>query len=221
MKKLIILSSVLLSLVGCDSINGTLTVNEKINLKKKGGFLNLGRKSVSIEANEYDARLTILGQDNFALILDKGGNRVSIPLKSKKDLNVPTFDGEFKISHADIDQPYDLKGTIQTDISRSSTQESIEACTWESRETKCHIECQDVVTRDNRGVERTEKKCSKICEDYTITHHGRREVIFHYRTTHRDLNFLFLEANTEKSVANFIGQNTQTDKIIEHHGICN
>lgn len=214
---------VLLSLIttSCVSLNGDLQVTEAMNLKKKGGFLNLGRKNITIEPNAYNARLTVLGKNNFSLILEKGDERISIPLKSKEDLKVPTFDGSFRISHSAIDQPYDVQGTIRTDINHSPTEERIESCTWDTKETKCRIECRDVVTKDDKGVERTERKCEKVCEDFVITHHGRKEVIFHYTTTHRDLDLTFLKENSDDSVAQFRGQDTESVKVIEREGICN
>lgn len=221
MKNLIALSLLSIIATSCVSIDGNLTVTEKMTLKKKGGFLNLGRKNVDIEANQYDAHVTVLGKDNFALILQRGDERISIPVKSKNELKVPTFDGEFKIAGSEIDQPYDLKGMINTDISYSPSREEIEACTWDTKETRCHIECHDVVTKDERGVERKENKCQKLCEDFTITHHGRREVQFHYTTTARDLNFHFLKMGSEQSVAHFIGHSTETERVIERAGICN
>jgi hypothetical protein len=221
MKNLFLLVLVSAIATSCVSIDGNLIVSEKMSLKKKGGFLNLGRRNVDIEANQYDAHLTALGKDNFALILQKGDERVSIPLKSKNELKVPTFDGEIRISHNDIDQPYDLRGMINTDISYSPTQEVIESCTWDTTETKCHVECHEVITRDSRGVERKENKCDKICEDYTVTHRGRKEVIFHYTTTRRDLSFEFLKADSQNAVAHFSGRSVETDKIIEREGICN
>lgn len=221
MKKIISLTLLALLSTACVSIDGNLIVSEKMTLKKKSGFLNLKRKNVDIEANQYEAHVTALGENNFALILDKGGDRISIPLKSKEDLNLPTFDGEFRISHEKIDQPYDLKGILNTTITNSNTQEVIESCTWDTRETRCHIECKDVITKDDKGVEHKEKKCDKICQDYTITHQGRHEVIFYNRTTVRDLNIQFLKESTEISVAHFLGHDVSTERIIEHQGICN
>lgn len=221
MKNLFVLALITLTATSCVSISGNLQVTEKISLKRKGGFLNLGRRNVDIEANDYRAEFKVLGKNNFALKLDRGDDSISIPLKSKEDLKVPTYDGEFLISHNDIDQPFDVKGSIVTDISHSETRGTVESCSWDTRETRCKIECHDVVTRDDRGIERKENKCNKICEDYTISHQGRREVEFHYTTTHRDLRFLFLKANSKDVVAHFEGQNTDTEKIIERTGICN
>lgn len=221
MKSILLLAAVTLLTTSCVSLDGTLVVSEKMSVKKKGGFLNLGRKNVDIEANQYDAHLTVLGKNNYALILNKGEDRISIPLKSEKDLNLPQYDGEIRIAGSDIGQPFDVRGRIDTDISSSPTQEAIESCTWDTRETRCHIECQDQVTKDDHGVEHKENKCQKLCEDYTVTHQGRHEVIFHYTTTHRDLSLELLKEGTSAGVAHFNGSSTETSKIIERQGICN
>jgi hypothetical protein len=221
MKNLILLASLTLLATSCVSLDGNLLVTEKMTLKKKGGFLNLGRKNVDIEANQYDAHVTALGKNNFALILNRGQERISIPIVAKTEIKIPTFDGEFKLNHADIDQPYDLKGLIHTDVTYSPTQEAIESCSWNTTETRCQIECTDVVTKDEKGVEHKEKKCEKVCQDFTIIHNGRHEVIFHYTTTHRDLGFEFLKADTAQSVAHFQGQSNETVRNVEREGICN
>jgi hypothetical protein len=221
MKKIILLLALAIFTTSCVSLEGNILVTEKMSLKKKGGFLNLGKKNVVIEANQYDAHLTVLGQNNFALILKKGDERISIPLKSKNDLKLPTFDGEIKISHNDIYQPYDLKGIIQTDIYQSATQEVIESCSWNTYETRCRIECSEITTRDSQGISHVENNCQKMCGDVLVTHQGRQEVIFHNTTTHRDLRFEFLKADSLQSVAHFQGQSSETERIIERKGICN
>jgi hypothetical protein len=221
MKHLLVLLSLSLITTSCVTIDGNLLVTEKMTLKKKGGFLNLGRKNVDIEANQYHAHLTPLGKDNFTLILQRGDERISIPLKSKTELKVPSYDGEFKISHNDIDQPYDLKGLLHTDVRISDSQEAIESCTWDTTETRCHVECKDEMVKDDKGVEHKENHCQKLCENFTITHNGRHEVEFHYSTTTRDLAFSFLKADSSSEVAHFQGQDVETNKIIERQGICN
>jgi|GEM_PF-435767 len=221
MKKLLFVAMLSLLSVSCLKLDGNLQVHEKITLKKKGGFLNLKRINVDIEANSYQAGLKVISKDNFTLSLHRGDDKILIPLKAKEEIKIPTFDGEFRVSGSKVEQPYDLVGRIQTDISHGPTQEAIEACTWETRETRCRVECRDVVTKDERGVERRENKCDKICEDVLITHHGRKEVIFHYKTTYRELDLSFVKENTNHEVAKFDGSDTQVEKVVTRSGICN
>ncbi len=221
MKKLLLLSLVSLLSVSCLKLEGNLQVNEKMTLKKKGGFLNLKRINVDVEANTYQASLKVISKDNFTLALHRGDEKILIPIKAKEELKVPTFDGEFRIAGSKVEQPYDIVGRIQTDISHGPTQEVIEACTWETKEVRCHVECREIITKDEKGVERKENRCEKLCEDILITHHGRHEVIFHYKTTFRDLDFSFVKENSSQEVARFDGSDTAVEKIIERSGICN
>ncbi len=194
----------------CVSLNGNLEVKEAMQVKKKGGFLNLKKKMVTLEPGIYTAEVNALGDKNFNLKLT-GRDNFKIPLKTEKDISLPQYDGEFKVSGADLDQPFDVKGKLDTKINRSETREKEESCSYTVTEQRCEKVC--VVTNDVR-------KCDVVCNPVQITRYGYRFVRYHNKTTYRDLDLELLALGSEKALASFSGDSVETVQINEYEGIC-
>ena len=190
----------------CVSLNGQLDVKQMMAAKKKSGFLNLKTTEIQIRPDLYSAELKINSDKSYTLKLS-GHNNILIPIKSSKDLNVPS-NGHVAISHNDINQPFDMRGEITTDINDSERSDVIEDCTFTVTENHCQKIC------DKPDA------CSIVCKDEQVTINGRHEVAFHYRTTHRDLNMDFLKADKPEVLASFHGSDTQTDRITDFSGVC-
>ena len=237
MKNILTLAVLSILASSCVNLNGDLVVSEKMTLKKRGGFLNLQRKDVSVETGTYTADLKANSANNFSLELNQGNNKISIPIKSSNSkLNIPQNNGEFSISHADIDQPYDLKGNLVTNVDSTPTQEAIENCTWYTTERICHDECDkafngpdagrggdhrggDQRGGDNRGGDQR-PVCHDVCEDISISHPGSQDVVFHYTTVTKNIVLDFLTTDSPRSVAEFRGTNSETNRIVESASIC-
>lgn len=210
MKKVLTLIGLSLMLTSCVDITGRLDIRESMQVKKKAGFLNLKRKTVTLAPGLYTATVSALGDKNFNLKLE-GRDNFKIPLKTEKDIYLPTSNGEIRVSGADLDQPFDVRGTIYTHVDRSESRTTTQSCTWTSTEQRCEKVC--VVTERFRN-------CDIQCQPITITHNGYQHVDYHIRTTYRDLKLQLLERNGEKLLATFNGDDTATDRIVERTGIC-
>lgn len=203
-----VMSLMLLSLMAtsCVNLDGQLDVKQVMTAKIKSGFLNRKTKDVQIQPDLYRAELKINGDKNFTLKLE-GRNKLLIPIKSKNDFKAPS-NGRVAISHNDINQPFDISGAIATDVSNSGQINQLEDCTWTVTENHCKKICDTV------------NSCHVECRDVQITVHGRREVEFHFRTTHRDVNMDLLRAGTAEILASFHGTNNDVDRVNDFIGAC-
>jgi hypothetical protein len=217
MKKFITLLGVLLLTTSCLDLNGTLHVQESFNVKKKAGFLNLKTKLIELKPAAYKAELKVNSDKNYTLKLEGGDvGEIKIPIKADKDLNVP-WDGKFAISHEQIDQPFDVVGVINTDVSYSEIRSTIENCSWTTTERRCEKICTPERKIENRVEPR---KCDVVCNDIQITHNGRKEVDYHYRWTRRDIGLEFMRENSTALVATMQATDTQSDRIVDHESLC-
>lgn len=198
----------LLSLLStsCLKLDGQLDVKQAMSAKKKSGFLNLKTKEIKIEPDLYNAELKVNGDKSFTLKLD-GRNKILIPIKSEKSLNVPGS-GVFAITHDDISQPFDLKGDIRTTVTHSGGVNTVEECSWTVTEKHCQKICEKP------------DACDIVCKDVQVTLKGSHDVSYHYRTTHRDLSVDFLKIGKGEVLATFAGSNTEVDRITDFEGVC-
>lgn len=190
----------------CLKLEGQLDVKQAMSAKKKSGFLNLKTKEIKIDPDLYRAELKILGDKNYTLKLE-GHEKILIPIKSERDLNVPSS-GTIAISHDDINQPFDLRGEIKTDVSHSGGTDTVEDCSWTVTENHCQKIC------DKPDA------CKIECKDVQVTLKGQHQVSYHYRTIHRDLSIDFLKIAKGEVLATFNGSDTQVDRITDYEGVC-
>jgi hypothetical protein len=206
LKSVIGLLAVTVLSASCVSLDGQLDVKQMMSAKKKSGFLNLKTKEIQIQPDLYQAELKINSDKSFTLKLE-GHDKILIPLKSEKDLNVPS-NGRVFISHADINQPFDVSGLIQTDISSTEQQNAIEDCSFTVTENHCKKICE------------SEKSCKIECKDEQVTIQGRHEVVYHYQTIHRDLAMDLLKQDKGEVLASFHGTDSETSRIEDYSGRC-
>ena len=206
LKVLMSLMVVSLMSTSCVTLNGQLDVKQTMAAKKKSGFLNLKTTEIQIQPDLYSAELKINSDKSYTLKLS-GHENILIPIKSSKDLNVPS-NGHVAISHNDINQPFDVRGEIATDVQDSSSTQAIEDCTFTVTENHCQKIC------DKPDA------CSIVCKDEQMTINGRHEVAYHYRSTHRDLSIDFLKADKPEVLGSFHGTDTATERINDYSGVC-
>lgn len=209
MKKMMTLLGLLLLSTSCLTLDGHLRVTESFSVKKKGGFLNLKLKDVTVAPAVYSASLKVKSDKNYTLELSGGSlGKILVPIKADSDLDIPT-DGAFHISHEKINQPFDLSGVINTDVNHYGYTDAIENCSRNVTENKCEKVC----AKDTG-------KCDIICKDVVTAIEGRKEVSYHYRSIHRDLSLEFMKAGSTGIIATFSGRDLQTDKIIDRESAC-
>lgn len=195
----------------CVELSGRLDVKESFVVTKKSGFLNLGRKKTTIEPKIYNASIKILGRKDFNLKLESD-TKIIIPISSTEELKFPD-NGELLISHKLIDQPFDVKGNVETTYSSTDSQEAIEDCSVSVTENKCEKVCAPV-QKDQAP------KCDIVCRDVAVSIPGDRLARFHYTTKVIKLDLELLKADTASALANFNGQDSDTYRVSEYEGRC-
>lgn len=220
MKKIIGLLLVSAFAASCINLHGQLNVEQTMNVKKKGGFLNLKTKTVSLAPGAYRTELKVNNQKSFTLKLrldEKENKEILIPIKSKNEFNLPS-NGEFTINGNEIAQPFDVQGTIETSWSTSAQTRTFETCTMTRYERRCEKVC--TTHPAGPGSSRVITTCNIICNDVPITVYGERLVEYHYRYTHRDLKTIFVDTESKARLANYSARGTESDRITDYYGEC-
>lgn len=208
---LALVSTMAVIATSCLTLDGNLDVKQPMAAKKKSGFLNLKTSEIRIEPDQYRAELKVLGSSSYNLTLE-GKEKIVIALRSDKTLTVPA-NGEISISHADINQPFDLKGTIATYVSNSEPVEGIRDCNVYVTENHC----QKICTTDK---EKGTTSCDIVCKDEQVAIPGRQNYASHTRTTERQLALDFLKAEKGELLASFHGSDREYDTIEDYSGQC-
>lgn len=228
----------------CVNLDGQLNVLTVMNVKKKGGFLNLQNKTVAIQPGIYNANLKINNESSFTLRLKADKEEESdiiIPINSEKSFDLPA-NGLIKIAGADISQPFDISGTIQTEITNSDIVRGIEQCTEYRTERRCEKICNntDASGREEprgegrgdgpRGPEhrpdvggpapRPVPHCDIVCRDVSIPLYGDRDYEYHDRYTARTATIELRAVSAEDKLANMIARGTESDRIRDYTGVC-
>jgi len=209
MKNVMLLVSVLLLSVSCVEINGSLQVREAMNVKKKSGFLNLKTKTVKLDPGSYRAELKIKSSKSINLEL-KGGSvgEIDVALKSDSNLQIPS-NGQFYIEGRKIEQPFNISGTIRTDISHYGYNNELVRCEFSRVERHCEKVC-----------DKETQKCESVCKDVTVTFQGLKDVAYHYTQTVRNASLEFMPENSTAVVATLGASGTETEKIIDRETSC-
>ncbi len=209
MKKAMLLLGVLLLSVSCVELNGTLQVREALSVKKKSGFLNLKTKIIKVEPGLYSAELKAKSSRVFELELNGNGlEKVKIPVQSEDSLQIPA-NGPFHIEGKKIGQPFNISGTMLTDIEHYGYTDVVERCERTETERRCEKVC----------VKET-GKCDVVCKDVQITITGLKDVSYHYKRTERTAQLEFMPENSTAVVATLPVRGTETDKIIDRESLC-
>ncbi|MGZ3789287.1 MAG: hypothetical protein ACXVLQ_12235 [Bacteriovorax sp.] len=238
MKNLMAISMTALLASSCVSIQGNLHVAQNLSVNSKGGFLNTSSKHIDIAAGEYRAEFKKGLGGTYNIVVTKDGKEIKIPLKSKSNLNIPKYDGDFAISHNDINQYFDIKGSIGTDSQSSESYDQIESCTISRVVQNCHDN--DYRSREDLRVEAPQdeegrrgdqdrrehdsennrREATPACRSDVISVPGTHEVRFHYTTTTKGLSFNILRPGTGVVIADFKGSDTKTERITERESEC-
>jgi hypothetical protein len=211
MKNLLGILALSVLATSCVELSGRLDVKEPFSVTRKSGFLNLGRKKMTVEPKLYNASIKILGRQDFNLKLESD-TKIIIPVQASQELKFPE-NGEISISHRIIDQPFDVKGNVQTNYTSTDSQEAVEDCSVTLTENKCEKVCEPAV-KDQAP------KCAVVCRDVPVQFPGDRLVRFHYTTKTIILDMELLKANSESSLASFNGQDSDTYRVSEYEGRC-
>ena len=221
LKSLTLLAILALS-SSCVDLSGTMRVSESLNVKIKSGFLNLKKKEITLSPGTYSAELKLKSVKNANIKLSGSAiGNITIPIKSDSNLSIPG-NGRFRIDGGQIEQPFNIDGHIQTEISRYGYASGYETCTYNFRRTSCERVCytNSGGGRDGERHGRPDVRCENVCREVMITQMGSKHVSYHYKKTDRLITLDIMKDNSTYIAATFNGSSSEDEKIIDSESMC-
>lgn len=194
MKKLLLGLSALFLLVGCETLDGNLDVRESIKLKNDDG------KTITLSP-EFIENVSIKVKSKKKLELELKGHKFKFAVPKN---SIPSKDGEFTLKSAQIGQPYDIHGAVDTIVTRSGSRYERETCTYQRPVTVC----------------RPVPNGGQVCHTEFQTFYGWRDVRFHVVTFDKSVAIDFFAPNSEDLKAVFNGGNISHQRVYEYQGHC-
>ena len=195
MKNLLPLLVTVALFVGCERIDGQLNVSKDLNLN------NTKENTIKIRVGTYTADINASNDKRITFRLNNSRDE-------KYDFNIPNgtlpTNGAFSYKSADIGQPVDISGTVDTIVTESGTKETTEACQYQEPVRVCY-------PKPNGGQE---------CRTEMQTRFGTRLIQYFDKTIDKDVTISFEIANTKKEAAQFTGHANWIEKIVTKASTC-
>ncbi len=207
MKNIFVISALFLFLVSCKEISGTLTVHEAFtaSVNKKCGWNPFAscdpNKKLEIPAGNYFSTIDFSSKTEIKIDMKANIFKESIILKRPKNFDFPE-NGNFQLSKIQANQNFDVSGHVSTTVSDSAMMRDNESCTYTVPDYVCYP--------DGNGHQQ--------CSYQNRTVWGYRYVEYFNRNTVREL-FADLIDN-QKTLAQFNGSRTETEKIYRYTSLC-
>ena len=191
----------------------------------------------------------IMGQSgqNKELTMEVSNANPATVIKMKFDKNI-NLGENFTLTAAQLGQNFDLTGTLATKVEKSPEQTGWEYCTTQVPQTVCRSAksadasaekaAADIARFDGSipgareipsasnpqfvkgpGQFNGPVPYTPTCSTVWVTRPGNMYVRFYYETTTRDINARFVQG--EKTLASYLGQASETQKINTYQGMCN
>lgn len=241
-------------LAGCDDIkfSGLMTVNESITFAQDLKAFTpeesyRGPSSVTVAPGRYDTKATIgkSGSNKVIKLEIKNADKPTV-VKLQFDKNI-SLNGDFTLAGPQINQAFDLKGSIDTKVTKSEEYSGSEHCTYQYPQTVCRSgaksasETSEIVKALGMDVETVEASNPVMVEDkghqprpphgvnpppphqpvcHTVWHTrpGTQWVRYYYKTTTRGLLADFVQNG--KTLSSFDGTSVETERVYTYQSSC-
>lgn len=196
MNKIITLLALSLIFVSCENIDGTFNARTDLELKdgNRTDIVRQGQYQAVIKLRSKKVKLTLKGES--------GNETYSFTLPSNVDL--PRTNGSFKLTSAQVKQPYDVAGNIRTDVTMSERRRERESCQYREPYTVCYP--------DGSG--------RRVCRTEYRTRFGFRDVEYRIRTQDQRINFNLLAKGTSAVRGSFAGGEVKRERAYDYTGPC-
>lgn len=205
-----ILSCLSIVFVACDPVAGDLIVQESFTVKKlidsqcsdSGPSCWSQDDRAELETGGYSMKIDTESNKRLLIDISKKWDTKRIELILPDSKHLPA-NGELKLSAQESGQPFDFEIQMQTSVSNSEIQNSIESCSERVQTEVCFV------VPGSSSAHSPVKKC----EIKTIDAKGQKYVEFYYRTISEQAQALFLKEGTEHELAVYKGSRYSSDKI--------
>ncbi len=171
----------------CKDLKGSVVANETFSLKSDG--------LIEIQPGTYGSEIKIQSKKRINVILNLPQGKQTFVFNTKTNLKNIKPGDHISIPASESGQPVDIDGTYNVTSDTSSTERSVESCTYFTSEYVCRMisnppSCQTVTECDpqNPGQCATREICTgggthEECGYDQVAHSGLQDVEFYYSTT--------------------------------------
>ena len=214
MKKFLLAIALPTLLMGCDPIEGVITLNQKLNFIVQpssgncydGDSFNCQPRSDSIKAGQHSVKIEQRNKSEISIKIGSGLKAKYISLNTQ-NREIP-LNGRFILTAAESGQPFDVDVNLQTNITDGPMMHDRSSCTVERRG---YEQCYLIPGKDGaKGVNR--------CVTRIDVYYGTRDMDYFNRTTHTQLAGGIIVSG--QSAAQMNGDRTNTDRIITYDSGC-
>lgn len=213
MNKLILLLTIPFLLLGCDPIEGVITLNQKLNfLAQPTGNCNdvdpfgCQPRQDSVPAGQHDVQITQRNRSEVSIKIGSGFKAKYISLNTPNG-EIP-LNGRFVLKAAESGQPFDVDVSLKTMVTDGPLLHSRNSCTVERRG---YEQCYFIPGRDgSKGVNR--------CVTRIDVYYGTRDMDYFDRTTRTDLEGKLL--TNGQDAGQMKGDRTKAEQIITYDSGC-
>ncbi len=184
-------------LVSCNRIEGQLNITKDLTIKNASGET----KKLAIGTYTADFRESTFGKNIVLRLNNDTSERYKFRLP--KGVKIPT-NGTLKLTSAEIGQNVDLLATVKTDYMNSPVVEGYESCTYTENYTVC-----------NPGP-----YGQMYCQTYTRVVPGSQWVRYYNKTTHQNFIVSIAEAGSVEESAQFLAQDSYSQRVILNQSLC-
>lgn len=209
MKKFLIGLS-MLGLTACDPFEGLLQVQHDFVIKSTETQPGCGYDgntfgcdqivNVAVPVGGHSSKLEFVGKDQIQITMKINGKKKYVKMFLPKKLDIPSQNGSFAISSADLGQDFSADGGIATNVTDSEPYRGNESCSYTRHEQVCQIV-------NNQYV----------CHDEIRTIYGQQYVEYFNRSTVQNINVNFVKNIV---LSTFNGSRSSSEKIYTFKGQC-
>ena len=154
----------------------------------------------TITAGEYEAEIKIKSKKKIDLYLMVNGNKERARFLVPEGRRIPTDNGTISLNAAEVKQPFDLHGTVTTDVTRGDRRYDRESCSYQQPYTIC----------DPMGG----------CRTHYRTVFGYRQVEFIPVTKDRVVSVELRTPGTSEDLGVFNGRDVRVERDYLFYGNC-
>lgn len=207
----------------CMEVDGTLNVKQDVTFQNVTIETANREQDMTVPAGNYRAQLEFKSRERVVLEIKdfyKNNRDIDIEFDIPKGSGIPQDNGNFFLSAADVGQPYDIAGEVNTDITRSPRRYDQEQCTYTDYERRCQRVCRNVCRTRPDGRRVCRQRCENRCRNVRVTKWGWRDIEYHVRTEEKDYEVEILVPGTNTQAAVFQGDYRNSQTIIDYRGMC-
>ena len=188
--KALLVAVAALSLMGCDEMDGQLTVVKDFKVKVKN-------KEQTISAGVYKTQLDFK-KDRIQAEIENASGKTKVDFKVPEGSTLPE-NGNFELRSAQTDQPVDVTGDVKTVRTESQVQSGWESCQYTDHQTIC---------------------TPQGCFTQPVNRWGQQYTEFYYRNTDKNVNFVISNVGMKNILAKFAGASRISQKVIIRQNRC-